>query len=250
MNINIAFSPEDYKAIAREIIVQMRADVQAAAPTPVAAPVAAPAPSPVPAAVAAPAVAPAPVPAPAQNPAVSVPTMTSAITHVTEADRRFDDIVPEGTPGTIKLAKTGHVLSLPLIEQGEWWSGYIVRVYKQCRAFAPQGAMNFGDAAFAPYGGLKDDGSNWPIVADRCYNPDAYASDEVKAQQAAYNASIGWDGIPGHANDPFISTPASPGAQQVTQVPVQRSEHVKRADRVASEAAPAPAKPVTVFISE
>lgn len=265
MDVKFAFSKEDYAAIAAELYALMVKQAVPAgfqpATAPAPAPVA-PAPSPYPAIQ--PALIPAPAPVVAPAPLAAVPGVTQPapvqtldavtfqtqdqVTGKTTGDERglsrIDDVVPEGTPGTIKMLKTGNVLSIPQ-PGSESWGGYLGRVYRQTKHFAPVYAMAYGDSAFEGFGGFKADGSNWPICADRCYNPDAYRSDDAKARERAYNESIGWDGVPGHANDPWIAK-----AAEAPKPTLQTGTIIERAVRRKQEeaaAAPAPA-PETVFI--
>jgi hypothetical protein len=119
---------------------------------------------------------------------VAQPATLNAVTHHQQGGYAIADIVPEGTPGTIWMPFTGHVLALPMpgpvYGKGEMWAGYLNRVQLQCGA--PPGDYNgrgmySGDAYFADLGGFKQDGSNWPLGADRYFNAAAYASDEEKA---------------------------------------------------------------------
>jgi hypothetical protein len=102
--------------------------------------------------------------------------------HHMQSGQVVADVVPSGTPNTVTLPKTGHVLSLPLLGatygDAEMWPGYCNRVQAQCGA--PGSDYTFklmyaGDGAFHDTGGFKPDGSNWPITADRYYNPSQYA---------------------------------------------------------------------------
>lgn len=176
--MQFTFSPEDIKAIATEMVAQMKAAVQEdARARQAAAQVPTPQPAPAPAPVPAPATVPAPV--------VAQPATLDAVTYQNVGGRRIDDIVPKDTPGTVYLPKTGHVLSLPqpgpVYGEGEMWAGYGNRVQRQCGGTPGDHTgvfMYAGDAVFRDLGGFKTDGSNWAQAADRWYNPIAYASPE------------------------------------------------------------------------
>lgn len=190
--MQFVFSPEDIKAIATEMVAQMKAAVQAEAAAARAAGNLVPAPIPKPAP--APAPAPAPVPAPVQHqpaPVVAQPAALDAVTYQNIGGRRIDDMVPKDTPGTVYLPRTGHVLSLPqpgpVYGEGEMWAGYGNRVHRQCGAPPGDytGALIYGgDGQFRSVGGFKADGSNWAECADRFYNPAAYLTEEEKALAA------------------------------------------------------------------
>ena len=101
---------------------------------------------------------------------------------------RVDDVVPSGTPGTVTLPKTGHVLSLPQPSpdptnpgKGEMLMGYIARVHKQCgEPTFPQGlgSLFLGtEGLFAPGRPWDAAGTYWPEAADKYYNRLAYESD-------------------------------------------------------------------------
>jgi hypothetical protein len=96
---------------------------------------------------------------------------------------RVDDVVPSGTPGTVTLPKTGHVLSLPQPNpadppHGEMFIGYVARVHKQCGdPTFPQGLGSL----FLGVGHLFDParpwdaaGTYWPEAADKYYNQLVY----------------------------------------------------------------------------
>jgi hypothetical protein len=232
MEVKIAFSPEDYKTIAAELYALMVAQAVPAgfvkkpdAP----APAAPQAPSPV-VYQSAPVVIPQAAPAPVPAPVASVPALTGAVTyHGDSAGNRVDDRVAPGTPGTVTLQTTGNTLSVPQ-PGNEGFAAYAGRIREQAAPAGMTVPYNFGDiiyrgdGLFAAFGGYKADGSNWPIAADAYYNPDKYRDPaeaaRIKAQQDAYNASIGWDGVPGHPNDPWVSgvpssarPPSMPGRQ-------------------------------------
>lgn len=192
--MQFVFSPEDIKAIATEMVAQMKAAVQEEALRQRQAGTLVPAPIPKPAAPVAPVPAPAPAPvAPAPAPVVAQPATLDAVTHQIIGGRRIDDIVPPGTPGTVLLPKTGHVLSLPqpgpVYGEAEMWAGYVNRVQLQCGGEPGDYTARMwqaGDAMFKDLGGFKTDGSNWAVRADQYFNPLAYATpEELAARQRA-----------------------------------------------------------------
>lgn len=106
---------------------------------------------------------------------------------------RIDPIVAAGSPGTVLMAITGHVLSAPRPDLGEMFPGYCERVSLQCGGrIAIIGMLFNGGAAalFAALGGYKADGSNWPEAADRFFNGRAYLDDAGKAQYDAAQAAM------------------------------------------------------------
>lgn len=221
MDFAFKFSQDDYKQIAKELWTMMVAAQAQVAPAPVPAPVAPTplvypsiAPEPAPAPVAPAPVAPpvsqvtqvvAPVSPVAQQPAPALPTLSAVTYHQAPNGERRDDRCGPGTPGTVTLPLTRNTLSLPQADK-EGWLGYVRRVSFQCGSDMEKSgeAMYRGDEHFAEYGGFKADGSNWAIGADKLYNPNAYADPRAAARQAAANAAMGWDGVPGHQNDPWI----------------------------------------------
>ena len=114
------------------------------------------------------------------------------------ATPRVDALVPPGTPNTITLPNTGHTLSLPQPnaanpQQGEMFVGYCMRVSGQCHGMIGEvGKLFMGDDyLFAPLGGFKTDGTDWPVAADAFFNPSAYSTPEQIA--AAVAAQKQWD---------------------------------------------------------
>jgi hypothetical protein len=111
------------------------------------------------------------------------------------------DVVPSGTPGTVTLKWTGHVLSLPMMDKGEMLMGYMQRVYKQClgERIRSQG-INPLTAVIAdfklPDGStchMDTNGAGWPEFADKWYNEKAYDSnyDSNAGAWAAVGTAIG-----------------------------------------------------------
>ena len=86
---------------------------------------------------------------------------------------QVDAIVPSGTPHTITLPNTGHTVSLPQPNaadptHGEMFIGYCMRVSAQCHGqIGKVGQLFLGsEYLFAPLGGFKTDGTDWPVAAD------------------------------------------------------------------------------------
>jgi len=114
------------------------------------------------------------------------------------AGYRVDDVALPGTPGTVTLPVTGHVVSLPQPnaqhpERGEMLMGYIMRVYKQCGGKeSDRFAVGPLSLPKSPDGVHHPDGTYWPEMADRFYNPVAYMTPDQReeaakqAQQWAY----------------------------------------------------------------
>lgn len=104
---------------------------------------------------------------------------------------RVDPIVPAGTPRTVTIGLTGHVLSVARPDLGEMMGGYLTRVSAQAHG-NPNivGALMIGgmDTYFSDFGGFKADGSNWPIVADLIYNGKAATKADIDAWAAWYEA--------------------------------------------------------------
>lgn len=108
---------------------------------------------------------------------------------------RVDPVVPEGTPYTVTLPATGHTLSVARPDLGEMFVGYCQRVSDQAGGDPKTvGALFLGTARyFAPFGGFKSDGSNWPQAADKFYNMRAYMTDAERAKDDAAKAS--WEAV-------------------------------------------------------
>lgn len=102
---------------------------------------------------------------------------------------RVDDVVAAGTPGTVELPVTGHVLSLPMAGSGELFFGYVERVCNQ--ATNGQADKYIGSVAairIASNLGDTDDIRTWPEAADRFFNQVAYLT---PAEKAAHDAAWG-----------------------------------------------------------
>lgn len=105
-------------------------------------------------------------------------------------DWPIDPVVPEGTPNTVKLDISNDVLSLPRPDLDERAINYFVRVCDQARG--SETALNAVGASmvqglapyFAPFGGYKADGSNWPLAASWYY----HGSGATPADLAAWSA--------------------------------------------------------------
>jgi hypothetical protein len=124
---------------------------------------------------------------PAHVQAALAPVQTMAVN-----GRRVDQPCPQGTPGTVTLAATGHTLSLPEVAKGEMFAGYCGRVYLQCGAQSADavGSLFLGTSVyFDRFGGFKADGSNWPQAADFFYN--AISGGTAYATEAERNAPKG-----------------------------------------------------------
>ena len=102
-------------------------------------------------------------------------------------------VVIAATPDTVTLPVTHHTLSLPHPEKGEMFVGYCQRVASQAGGNPALVGMLFSgtQTIFAPLGGYKDDGSNWPEAADRFYNARAYMTPEQLAADDASRAQFG-----------------------------------------------------------
>jgi hypothetical protein len=106
---------------------------------------------------------------------------------------RVDPVVPSGTPGTVTLPKTGHVLSLPQVP-AENFMGYCTRVVDQCSGNeATLGALLGGMSDFLFPQGFNPDGTGWPEGADKFYNVRAYMTPEEVARDAGLKAQ--WDAL-------------------------------------------------------
>lgn len=90
-------------------------------------------------------------------------------------DTRVEAVVGADCPRTVTIPQTGHVLCEPRPDTGEGFMRYAWRVSRQCGAVNPDGSpkqgwwggiMLFGDSVFNRFGGVKKDGSNWPVAAD------------------------------------------------------------------------------------
>lgn len=143
-----------------------------------------------------------------QNLAAELAAMRNAkepVNPLTEVDERgllvyarqvgnaiVDPVVPEGTPTTVKMPVTGHVLSVARPDLGEMFMGYCQRVSDQAEGnINTVGALMIGTAKlFKATGGFNPDGSNWPEAADRFYNMRAYMTDAERA--ADDEAKEGW----------------------------------------------------------
>ncbi len=124
--------------------------------------------------------------APPTAPPATPPARVVTFTRV--EGRRLDDVMPAGTPGTITLPVTGHVLSVPQASIGELLLGYAIRVSKQA-GVELQTAINMNGALALFQSALKSSGptpDSWPAMADEFYNREAYnpVSDADKAAQA------------------------------------------------------------------
>ncbi len=148
-----------------------------------------PTPEPVPA-------APVPAPAPVAPP-------VAALTWTSYGGRRYDNVVPAGTPGTAVCPVTGHVLSLAMPANGETFIPYCGRVSKQAGSSMENwdriaGAVMLmgADQNFKQFGGFKADGSNWHLAADLILNHAAYfpvdpaAEARRQAEWAEVNARL------------------------------------------------------------
>lgn len=150
---------------------------------------------------------PAAEPAPAPAPMIPLGAPDPAITFKVVGNTRVDDVMPAGTPGTMTMPITGHVLSLPtsaVAADGTWLGtpgsgegliGYCERVCRQC-------GWDDAVAGIAQAGGIQALGSqlpaagrtvaSWPAMADNWYNLAKYSKLST-AEQAAIQAS--WDDV-------------------------------------------------------
>jgi hypothetical protein len=96
---------------------------------------------------------------------------------------QVDPIVPSGSPATVTLPLTGHVLSLSI--PGESSVGYVTRVSTQCGVpdwnivSSKVGAIQ-GAAYHFP-----TNRADWPAAADKFWNPEAYLTPAEKAAEDA-----------------------------------------------------------------
>lgn len=134
---------------------------------------------------------PATPPVAALPPPVSVPA--SGVTFHAENGLRVDDKVAPGTPGTVTLPATGHVVSLPSAGAGkmggELAMGYQNRVKLQLDAADLVNRANFvlvqGWAPTAQRAGLDTTNlAHWPEIADRVCNASAYQTQAQKDAEA------------------------------------------------------------------
>jgi hypothetical protein len=83
---------------------------------------------------------------------------------------RVDNKVPPGTPGTVTMPVTGHVLSIP-DPLSEGLIAYAVRVAEQCGKpshgglIIPAGPVTFNDGTLH---------ADWPTMVDCFFNRDLY----------------------------------------------------------------------------
>lgn len=178
----------DIAAALRTLALQIEAPVQTAK-TPVPQP------------------APVPVAVPHPNPFIDIPVQYRHASPPPYA-ARYDDPLPEGTPGSVKMLITGHVLSKPQPQygpdgrwngQGEGFIGYMNRVRFQTTA-GPNGEINAVAAhqvtnmlgfAMQAQSALKSSGptpDSWPFMADEFSNSEKYNPVDPAAAQAAIKA--------------------------------------------------------------
>lgn len=108
--------------------------------------------------------------------------MDGSIPYRFYSDIRVDSVVPAGTPGTVTMPVTGHVLSLPKSGVGELFMGYCERVCQQ--ATNGQFEKFIGSVAALLIGGgvgATADAASWPEAADRFFNLRAYMTPEERA---------------------------------------------------------------------
>ena len=146
----------------------------------------------------------------APTPAVvvqSTPRPPSAVTHhAGPFGIMIMDKAISGTPGTVTLPVTGHVLSLPRPQDGEMLMGYSQRISLQLAGERSADAIMGSAGTGGMIQQIGDGGPQyWPEMLDRRYNPRAYMTD---TQRAAVDA-------PQIGPDPWISTPAG-----VSNVPI------------------------------
>jgi hypothetical protein len=169
-------------------------------PVSAAAPLPAPAPAPIP--------APAPAPTPAPAPPVAVPAVPTIATvagprigsgpYGQPLHARIDPILPPGSPDTVTLPVTGHVLSKPICgvdARGNWdgtgegFLGYYLRTSLQVGSTVQEGVNTQGSMivacppARAPLSGV----AAWPQQSDEARNPQAY--NPVDPRKAAQDAA-------------------------------------------------------------
>lgn len=89
---------------------------------------------------------------------------------------RIDPVVPAGSPNTITMEVTGHVLSLPLPSQGEGLLGYFQRTSLQTGGNAADaGGLMVTAGAYADKFQMDVGNANsWPYVCDYYANTVAY----------------------------------------------------------------------------
>lgn len=110
---------------------------------------------------------------------------------------RVDLPAAPGTPGTVILPVTGHVVSLPMDEQGELGMGYLNRVHRQVGDLKDEHVGSIASmvilgwsAAAQTLGVLhKAPKEQYPIVADYLLNTEAYITASMTAEQRAAHAA-------------------------------------------------------------
>jgi hypothetical protein len=153
-------------------------------------------------------------------PAVVQPHIESYITPGPYG-QRVDKVAAPGTPGTIQLPLTKHVLSLPqatVDEKGNWdghsegLMGYSIRVAPQTGisvqdALNKEGALILFQQSLAANAPDKNSGNpkNWPVMID-AYNNDAIYHPVDPAAQAAIKAQ--WDAVYAEMAKPAGAQPA------------------------------------------
>lgn len=124
---------------------------------------------------------------------------------------RVDPIVGPDCPRTVTPSETGHTLSIARVDLGERFMGYCIRVSAQAHGNpAIVGALAMGtEWLFRPWGGYKEDGSNWPFAADRFYNGEAYGDKGGEVNNGAYGPKPGGVVVP----PPIPAPPLPPGEE-------------------------------------
>jgi hypothetical protein len=164
-----------------------------------------------PAPTGAPAAPAVPIVAPTHNPFADIPAKYQHASPPPYA-ARYDDPLPDGTVGSVKMLITGHILSMPqpqygpdgkLTTGGEMIIGYLNRVRFQITA-GPNGEANpdaaqqitnslgfmmQAQSALKSYGPTPD---SWPFMCDEFANHDKY--NPVSAADAAA-AIAGWAAV-------------------------------------------------------
>jgi hypothetical protein len=145
--------------------------------------------------------------------------------------RRVDQPCPQGTPGTVTLAATGHTLSLPEVAKGEMFAGYCGRVYLQCGAQSADavGSLFLGTGVyFERFGGFKPDGSNWPQAADFFFDAisGGTAAYATEAERNAPKGTQTFEDVGKKISEQQVITPADVGsvASVVGEVPIEASQ--------------------------
>ena len=114
---------------------------------------------------------------------------------------RIDPVVDADCPSDPLAPDTDLYVSKARPDLGERWIGYVIRVSAQCKGgLSRLGAAGYmAEASFAPYGGFKADGSNWPFAAVKFHR--------TKAGDSNAPGWISGQPLPGPGNVPRDPAP-------------------------------------------